>query len=134
MEDLSRRYKIEYENEYIFNKLLRSLKQYNMIAYKEFVFEDLPKIRQGKFKGTKDGDIYILEYDSDPLFEFVHGKIKISYRVGETCIKLINIEPKSFLLEAFKQILKVYKGCPITCARDKFLIDYYGVSAKGERS
>ena len=131
MDDI-KRYKIRYDNEYVFNKLLRSLKQYNMTAYKDFVFKDLPSIRQGDFKGKLDNDIYTLSYDSDPLFEFVHGKITITYKVEETGIKLLGVTPKSFLLEAFKRILEVYKGCPITSARDKFMIDYYSIQNRGK--
>ena len=131
MDDI-KRYKIKYENEYIFNKLLRSLKTYNMVAYKDFVFKDLPDIRQGNFRGTKEDNIYTLEYKSNELFEFVHGKVKITYKVNENYVVLLNVEPKNFLLESFKRILEVYKGCPITCARDRFLVDFYGVQKKKE--
>ena len=44
-------YVFEYINENEFHKLERSLKKYNMLAYKKLTFEYYPSIRNGEFLG-----------------------------------------------------------------------------------
>ena len=42
---------VDYVNENEFHKLERSLKKYNMLAYKKLYFEYYPKIKEGVFLG-----------------------------------------------------------------------------------
>ena len=44
-------YLFEYLNENEFKKLERSVKKYNMLAYKKLVFEFYPKMKEGNFLG-----------------------------------------------------------------------------------
>ena len=44
-------YVIEYLSENEFRKKERSVKKYNMLAYKKLVFEYYPAFREGNFKG-----------------------------------------------------------------------------------
>ena len=48
-------YIFEYLNENEFNKLERSLKKYNMLAYKKLVFEYYPEMKDGNFLGQLTG-------------------------------------------------------------------------------
>ena len=42
-------YVFEYVNENEFHKLERSLKKYNMLAYKKLYFDYYPKLKEGTF-------------------------------------------------------------------------------------
>ncbi len=44
-------YLVEYLNENEFKKKERSLKKYNMLAFKELVFKCVPNLRNGDFQG-----------------------------------------------------------------------------------
>lgn len=44
-------YIFEYLNENEFKKLERSVKKYNMLAYKKLVFEFYPEMKEGNFLG-----------------------------------------------------------------------------------
>ena len=44
-------YVFEYLNENEFHKLERSLKKYNMLAYKKLYFEYYPALKEGEFLG-----------------------------------------------------------------------------------
>ena len=46
-------YAFEYVNENEFKKLERSLKKYNMLAFKKLYFEYYPSLKEGKFLGEK---------------------------------------------------------------------------------
>ena len=48
-----RNYKFEYVNENEYKKKERSVRKYNMLAYKKLTFEYYPKIRSGEFLGKK---------------------------------------------------------------------------------
>ena len=48
-------YIFEYLNENEFRKLERSVKKYNMLAYKKMVFEFYPEIKEGNFLGQLFG-------------------------------------------------------------------------------
>ena len=59
-------YVIEYLNENEFRKKERSVKKYNMLAYKKLVFDYYPSFRDGIFKGvviSKDGKDGITKYE-----------------------------------------------------------------------
>ena len=45
------RYILDYLDENNFRKLERSLKKYNMVAYKKLMFDFYPKLRSGEFVG-----------------------------------------------------------------------------------
>lgn len=122
----SKRYKIKYANETNFNSLLKSMKIYNMKAYKEFIFIYLPNMRQGIFDAERnESGVYKQDLTTDRLFEYVHGRMCFSYIVEDNIITLLSVEPEQFLDKGRKVMLSVYKGCPITSARDKFLVDFY---------
>ena len=45
-------YVVEYLNENEFHKKERSLKKYNMLAYKKLIFSCVPELRNGNFQGV----------------------------------------------------------------------------------
>ena len=127
----SKRYKIKYANENRFNSFIRALKLYNMKAYKEFIFIYLPNMRQGIFEAERnESGVYKQQLTADRIFEFVFGKVYVSYIVEDNIITLLTVEPEKFLDCGRKVLLPTYKGCPITCARDKFLVDFFFVKNK----
>jgi len=107
-------YIIEYLNENEFRKRERALKKYNMLAYKKFVFEYCPQLREGIFLGElvstneKLGTkTYELKLPTDDLFVKVHGDIKIHYMVYENdrIIMLDTITPETILNEGHRSEL-----------------------------
>ena len=83
-------YIFEYLNENEFKKLERSVKKYNMLAYKKLVFEFYPEMKDGNFLGklvssnSKDNTKnYELKLPTDDLFVRVHGEIILHYSVCE---------------------------------------------------
>lgn len=120
------RYKVTYEDEIKFVGLCKSLKHYNMKAYKEFIFDYLPKLREGEKPGEKlKSKEYKIDLFTDDMFEFVHGKIAIYYRVKHNVVTITRIEPSEFLTYGRRKLLETYKGIPVTSPRDRFMIDYY---------
>ena len=68
-------YVFEYLNENEFHKLERSLKKYNMLAYKKLYFEYYPALKEGEFLGelistnqNNDSITYELKLPTDALF------------------------------------------------------------------
>ena len=128
-------YVLDYVNENEFNKLERSLKKYNMLAYKELVFNCYPALRNGTFLGEKISqnkkqgtETYELKLKSDEMFTKVHGEVKLIYKVfkNESTVMLQTITPESILLEGHKSELGTYKGIMISKAnasKDMFKID-----------
>ena len=97
--DTSKVIKIKYDDENLFNKYLKSIKTYNMYAYKELVFSIIGQLRTGHLVGEKiKGNIYKCELQSSKIFEFVYGKTYFTYRVEGTTIYLMGMEPKDFLI------------------------------------
>ena len=79
-------YKFEYTNENEFRKYERSLKKYNMLAYKKLYFSFYPSLKEGKFLGEMIhiGDnykSYELKLPTDIIFSKVHGDIRLHYTV-----------------------------------------------------
>mgnify|MGYP006992141631 CR=1 FL=1 len=81
-------YIFEYLNENEFRKLERSVKKYNMLAYKKLTFSYYPELRKGTFlgkevsKNEKDKTVsYELQLPTDELFKKVHGPIVLHYTV-----------------------------------------------------
>ena len=57
---------VDYVNENEFHKLERSLKKYNMLAYKKLIFEYYQDFREGKYRGeivSKNTSEGIVEYE-----------------------------------------------------------------------
>ena len=80
----------EYSNENEFKKLERSLKKYNMLAFKKLCFEYYPALKEGNFLGevvssnkTNDTKTYELKLPTDAMFSKVHGSIRLYYIVYE---------------------------------------------------
>lgn len=126
---------LEYIDENEFNKLERSLKKYNMLAYKELNFSCYPALRSGNFLGDlvsrnkKEGtETYELKLKSDSMFSKVHGEVKLIYTVHKEqgIVVLKSITPKEILLEGHRSELGTYKGIMISkvnAQKDMFKID-----------
>ena len=83
-------YVVEYLNENEFKKIERSLKKYNMLAYKKLIFDYVPSLRDGNFQGvvvsknSKEGIVkYELKLPTDRMFSKVHGDIVLHYTLYE---------------------------------------------------
>lgn len=129
------RYMLDYIDENYFKKLERSLKKYNMVAYKKLMFEYYPKLRNGEFVGEvvavnkhEQTETYELKLPTDSLFVKVYGEVKLTYTAykNEHTIMLINLEPSEILMNGHKSELTAYKGIMISKAnaeKEKFKID-----------
>ncbi len=122
MKKVNKVYSLEYIDETEFKKRERSLKKYNMLAYKKLMFEYYPNLRNGKFLGdviaenkkTKETQ-YSLKLPADSLFEKVHGKVTLEYIINEEVdtIFLKTILP-DVLLEGHMNELSTYKGVMVS--------------------
>ena len=128
-------YLFDYVNENEFKKLERSIKKYNMLAYKKLYFEYYPALKEGNFlgklistnkeNGTKT---YELKLPTDALFSKVHGDIKLYYLVYEKehIVMLDKFEPKDILSEGHASELVTYKGVMVSkqhAEKDMFKIN-----------
>ena len=93
-------YAFEYVNENEFKKLERSLKKYNMLAFKKLYFEYYPSLKEGKFLGEKVAEdkekntsTFELKLPTNIMFSKVHGDIKLHYLVNESDRQVILITP-----------------------------------------
>ncbi len=116
-------YIFEYLDENDFRKRERSVRKYNMLAYKKLTFEYYPKIRKGQFLGKvvsedkKAGTVsYELKLPTDELFAKVHGEIRIHYTayLDKGVVLLTNITPEGILNEGHRAELSTYKGVMIS--------------------
>ena len=116
-------YIFEYLDENDFRKKERSVRKYNMLAYKKLTFEYYPELRKGNFLGTKispneqdNTDSYELELPTDALFTKIHGPIKLHYIVYEQAktIMLNTITPEDILSEGHQSELVTYKGVMVS--------------------
>lgn len=116
-------YLFEYVNENEFHKLERSLKKYNMLAYKKLCFEFYPKMKEGIFLGEQIASnseantvTYELKLPTDIMFAKVHGDIRLRYIVyeNEKMIMLDSIEPVEILTEGHQSELETYKGVMVS--------------------
>ena len=116
-------YIFEYLDENDFRKKERSVRKYNMLAYKKLTFNYYPELRKGNFlgkevsKSEKEKTInYELKLPTDELFAKVHGEIKLHYTVYEdkNVILLTNITPEGILDEGHRAELSTYKGVMIS--------------------
>ena len=134
----------EYLNENNFKKKERSVRKYNMLAYKKLTFEYYPEIRNGNFLGelvsknkAKGTETYELKLKSDHMFSQVHGDIKLHYIVykKENVVMLDTITPSDILLEGHMAELTTYKGVMISKAnaeKDMFKIDLLNMLQNGD--
>ncbi len=129
------RYLLDYLDENYYKKLERSLKKYNMMAYKKLVFDFYPKLRVGEFVGElvsinkhDQTETYELKLPTDSLFVKVYGEVKLNYTVYKTqnTVMLNSLEPKEILMDGHKTELTAYKGIMISKAnaqKEMFKID-----------
>ncbi len=132
----------EYVNENEFKKLERSLKKYNMLAYKKLYFEYYPALKEGNFLGeivstnkTKGTKSYELKLPTDAMFSKVHGDIKLHYIVyeKESIIMLNTITPEDILSEGHQSELETFKGVMVSkkhSEKDMFKINLLNMLQK----
>ncbi len=116
-------YIFEYVNENEFKKYERSLKKYNMLAYKKLYFSYYPSLKEGKFLGEivaenkeQQTTTYELKLPTDAMFGRVHGDVKLHYTVYETekIVMLDKITPEGILGEGHQSELTTYKGVMVS--------------------
>ncbi len=116
-------YIFEYTNENEFRKYERSLKKYNMLAYKKLYFSFYPSLKEGKFLGEvvstneqNNSKTYELKLPTDVIFSKVHGDIKLHYIVylNEKIVMLDHITPEGILGEGHQSELTTYKGVMVS--------------------
>ena len=116
-------YVFEYTNENNFKKLERSLKKYNMLAYKKLYFEYYPSLKEGKFLGelistnkANNTATYKLKLPTDMMFAKVHGDVELHYVVyeNEKIVMLDTIKPEEILTEGHQSELVTYKGVMVS--------------------
>lgn len=116
-------YIFEYLDEPKFKKCERSVKKYNMFAFKKLIFEFYPKMKEGNFLGkvvAKDAEKNVVSYElvlpTDELFTKVHGEIVLHYDIytNKNIILLKSITPEDLLLEGHNTELGAYKGVMIS--------------------
>ena len=129
------RFLLDYYNANYFKKLERSLKKYNMVAFKKLMFEYYPKLRNGEFVGEvisinkhEQTESYELKLPTDSLFVKVYGEVKLTYTVykAQNTVMLDTLEPKGILMDGHKSELMAYKGIMITkenYQKERFKID-----------
>lgn len=135
-------YLFDYVNENEFKKLERSIKKYNMLAYKKLYFSYYPSLKEGNFlgklistnkeNGTKT---YELKLPTDALFSKVHGDIKLYYLVyeKEKIVMLDKFEPREILSEGHASELVTYKGVMVSkqhAEKDMFKINLLNMIEK----
>ncbi len=116
-------YIIDYVNENEFKKKERSVKKYNMLAYKKLLFEYYPALREGNFLGvitSTNSETGITKYElklpTDKTFAKVHGDIILHYSVFENgkIVLLNTITPEEILTEGHLTQLSTYKGVMVS--------------------
>ena len=132
----------DYVDEVKFKKLERSLKKYNMLAYKKLYFEFYPALKEGNFLGeliekdeSKDMQRYKLKLPTDMMFVKVHGNIELYYIVyeNEKTIMLDTIQPEDILNEGHQSELETYKGVMVSkqhSEKDMFKINLLNMIQK----
>lgn len=135
-------YIFEYLDENDFRKKERSVRKYNMLAYKKLTFNFYPELRKGNFLGeivhrdnkTKTTS-YELKLPTDETFAKVHGEIRLHYTVysEKGVILLTNITPEGILDEGHRAELSIYKGVMVSKThpeRDMFKINLLNMIEK----
>ena len=120
---MKQNYIFEYQNENEFRKIERSVRKYNMLAYKKLTFDYYPEIWNGNFLGElvsvnkkEHTESHEWKLSTDTLFAKVHGEIRVHYTVYEDkkIILLTNITPEGILDEGHRAELSTYKGVMIS--------------------
>lgn len=111
--------KVFYEDTKELKNLLRSLRLYNKVAYKQVIFRD--RLEELEFEKLKDGT-YKAELKTDSLFKKVYGSCEVYMELGKKSIKIIRIEPYDILMAGYRKILDTYKGIPYRDNKDLFKI------------
>lgn len=99
--------------------LIRSLKKYNTVAYKQVIFKS--RFIELKFKQVED-EIYEADLYTDSLFERVYGKCKVVAEIMNEQIKVLYLEPEELLMDGYMKMLDTYKGIPYRNKQDLFKI------------
>ena len=102
------------ENE--FKKKMRSLRKYNMRAYKYMIFKLEQKL------DIKAGQ-HILELPTDYVFKKVYGQIKLKYSVNNNIVVLEDLTPTDILMAGHQTELSTYKGVIVRDEKDIKKID-----------
>ncbi len=135
-------YVFDYTNENEFRKLERSIKKYNMLAYKKLYFEYYPSLKEGNFLGklistnqANQTSNYELKLPTDAMFSKVHGDIKLYYTVynKEKIVMFDKFEPKDILSEGHASELVTYKGVMVSkqhAEKDMFKINLLNMIQK----
>ncbi|MEG1597483.1 MAG: hypothetical protein RR359_04330 [Bacilli bacterium] len=135
-------YIFEYQNENEYKKKERSVRKYNMLAYKKLTFDYYPALRTGNFLGKlvsvskkNNSKTFELKLPTDALFIRVHGEIMIHYTVylDKKIILLTNITPEEILEEGHRAELTTYKGVMISKSnpeKDMFKINLINLLEK----
>ena len=121
---MNNNYVIEYLNENEYRKKERSVKKYNMLAYKKLIFDYYPTLREGSFIGVmtsrnekENTTSYALKLPTDPMFSKVHGDITLNYTIyhKQKIIMLDDIAtPNDILTEGHQKELTTYKGVMVS--------------------
>ena len=139
---MEKTYIFEYLDENDFRKKERSVRKYNMLAYKKLTFSYYPELRKGNFLGKEVGKneknqtvSYELKLPTDELFAKVHGEIILHYTVylEKHIILLTNITPEGILDEGHRAELSTYKGVMISKTnpeKDMFKINLLNMLGK----
>ncbi len=132
-------YIFDYVNENEFKKLERSLKKYNMLAYKKLYFDYYPELKEGNFLGKliatnkkNNTETYELKLPTDSTFAKVHGDIKLYYVVYKDIktVMLDKLVPEDILSEGHQSELITYKGVMVSkehSDKDIFKINLLGL-------
>ena len=135
-------YIFDYVNENEFRKLERSIKKYNMLAYKKLYFEYYPALKEGNFLGklistnnANNTSTYELKLPTDAMFSKVHGDIKLYYMVyhNDKIVMLDKFEPIEILSEGHASELVTYKGVMVSkqhTEKDMFKINLLNMIQK----
>lgn len=135
-------YIFDYVNENEFKKIERSLKKYNMLAYKKLYFEYYPSLKEGKFLGllvatnkANNTQSYQLKLPTDAMFSKVHGDIILHYMVysNDNVVMLDKITPEDILTEGHQSELVTYKGVMVSkehAEKDMFKINLLNMIQK----
>ena len=116
-------YIFDYLDENEFRKKEKSVRKYNMLAYKKLVFTYYPELRKGNFLGkevSKNEEektvSYELELPTDEEFRKFYGPIIFHYTVYTeiNIILLTDITPKDFFNKIQGTDLYAYKGVEVS--------------------
>ena len=120
---MKKNYIVEYLDENEFRKKERSVRKYNMLAYKKLTFEYYQEIRNGNFLGKEvnknlknNTADYELKLPTDVMFNKVHGDIILHYTAyhKQKIIMLDNLTPDEILTEGHQKELTTYKGVMVS--------------------